>query len=98
VKDRKMGKAVKSTSQRSNRIPVSTGAVRQFLLDQMVAVAAGKQDHPTALAVCRYAQQVYNFCKLELRAADLTARHGNVTLESWAFHTDPRQIDASDND
>jgi hypothetical protein len=75
--------------QPSSPVPNSTGAVREFLLRQMVAVAEGKLDHQTATSICKLAQQSYNFSKLELRASEIASRHGNVTIDSWAFQNEP---------
>ena len=63
-------------SRRKEVVPSSTGTMRDFLIKQMVKVVKGEQDHPTALSVTRYAQQVYNFCNLELRAANMMKKRG----------------------
>lgn len=74
-------------------VPQSTSSVRTFLLEQMIAVANKRLDHPTALAICRLAQQAYNFSKLELRASDLAAKHGGqLKLKNWDFEN---VVDAS---
>lgn len=47
----------------------SSADIRNFLLDQMVAVSEGKQEIPAAKAISNYAQQVYNTLNLEIRMA-----------------------------
>lgn len=59
-----------------NKVPVSTGSMRDFLLEQMIEVVEGRQDHDTALSVCRYSQQVYNFLKLEHLTNTLNTKGG----------------------
>jgi hypothetical protein len=74
---------------KSNSVPASTGEMRAFLLSQMIAVANGEQDHPTAQSICRYAQQVYNMTKLELRAAEIASKRGDMTIDSLEFRREP---------
>jgi hypothetical protein len=79
----------------TNRPPASTGEMRAYLLKQMIAVAEGKIDHQTAASICKLAQQSYNISKLELRAAEIASRHGNVTIDSWEFRNEPSHTDTS---
>jgi hypothetical protein len=75
----------RKTSPHRSTVPNSTGAMRDFLLTQMVAVVDGRQDHPTARSVCGYAQQVYNLLNIELKAANMLAKRGTMDMQSIEF-------------
>lgn len=49
----------------------STNDIRRFLMEQMEAVAAGKQSPEEAKAICAYTQQLYNITKLEIDYAKI---------------------------
>lgn len=77
--------------QREYKAPTSTGEARAFFLEAMVAVARDEMDHAKAQNIARLGQQAYNFSKLELRAAEISARYGTQIIQSWEFHVDPPQ-------
>lgn len=63
----------------------STKDMRDFLIDQMSAVANDEQDVATAKGVCNYAQQIYNTVNIELKYAIAKEKLGGSDVTPIGF-------------
>jgi len=63
----------------------NTKEMREFLIEQMTAVAHGDQDIATAKGVCNYAQQVYNTMNIEIKHAQAQAKLSDGDIKPVGF-------------
>lgn len=71
----------------------NTSDLRNFLIDQMKATAAGKLGVGEARMVCNFAQQIYNTVKIEITFAMMREKSGNnIKVEPITWKPSPSKL------